>query len=308
MSSTKFIGFDYSHNNKLIIEDTTFSVFIEYLFNSDFKLGKIEAGLTLEKLSKYDIFIIGVPVNSQIEFEEIKSLTRYVSEGGSLLIVNDQGGDYENGNNLSRLCKLFGITFNSDKLFDNEQYSKETFRPIIKNFKKHFITNDILQIIHASGCTLEIDKSIEKEDIDVSSIAFSSKESSWHNYFNGNDWIEEPSPGFSIIGVSHFGRGKIVALGNLALFSSLDDSYGIYAVDNLKLISNIISWLMNKAISEEAKSTQSIFITVPIEQKSYYWIRDKIREGRWKNIEEFINFASKFTKSKMNKEGKPKKA
>jgi len=49
------IGLDYSHNNKLTIENNAFTDFIQYFFDSDFKLGKIEAGLTYDKLKKYEI-------------------------------------------------------------------------------------------------------------------------------------------------------------------------------------------------------------------------------------------------------------
>ena len=131
------IGFDYSHQNKLTIEDPGFNDFIEYLFNSDLKLGKIEAGITYEKLSAYNVFIIGVPIaESYLNSEEIEQLTKYVNDGGSLLVVNDKGGDIENKNNLSDLTKNFGIKFNPDQLFDNENYSKDISRPVIKDFKK----------------------------------------------------------------------------------------------------------------------------------------------------------------------------
>ena len=60
----------------------------EYLFHSDLKLGKIEAGITYDKLSDYNVFIIGVPVaESYLSSEEIDHLTRYVKDGGSLLVV-----------------------------------------------------------------------------------------------------------------------------------------------------------------------------------------------------------------------------
>ncbi|MBA7647362.1 hypothetical protein ES703_55134 [subsurface metagenome] len=303
MSAEYNIGFDYSHKNKLIIEDPGFNDFIEFLFNSDLKLGKIEAGITYEKLSGYNVFIIGVPIaESYLTPEEIEDLLKYVKDGGSLLIVNDKGGDHENKNNLSELTKHFGIKFNHDQLFDNENFSKDNSRPIIKEFKKHFITRDITQIIHSVGCTLEIDKSIENEDIDVNAVALSSEESAWHKYFDGEEWVDEPVKSLPIIAIGHYGMGKTVTIGNLSLFSGFHDSYGIHAADNFKLISNVISWLMNKAHSQEAQLSQPIYTTIPIEQDLYYWIKEKLDEGRWNTVEEIVNFALRVVKFRMRKQ------
>jgi len=297
------IGFDYSHQNKLIIEDPGFNDFIEYLFNSNLKLGKIEAGISYKKLSDYNVFIIGVPVaDSHINSEEIEDLINYVKDGGSLLIINDKGGDFENKNNLNELTENFGIKFNPDQLFDNENFSKDISRPIIKDFRKHFITRDITKIIHSNGCTLEIDESVETEDINVSAIGFSSKESAWHKIFDGEDWIDEPVENAAIIAIGHYGLGKIVAIGNLSLFSGFHALYGIHAADNFKLISNIIAWLMNKAHSQEAQLSQSIYVTIPIEQELYYWMKGKLDEERWKNIEEIVNFALKVVKFRIRKQ------
>jgi len=303
MSTEYNIGFDYSHKNKLIIEDPGFTDFIEFLFNSDLKLGKIEAGITYEKLSAYNVFIIGVPIaESYLTPEEIDDLLKYVKDGGSLLIINDKGGDYENKNNLSELTKHFGIKFNHDQLFDNENFSKDNSRPIIKEFKKHFITRDITQIVHSVGCTLEIDKSVGNEDIDVNAVAFSSEESAWHKFFDGEEWVDEPVKNLPIIAIGHHSMGKIVAIGNLSLFSGFHDSYGIHAADNFKLISNVISWLMNKAHSQEAQLSQPIYTAVPIEQDLFYWIKEKLDEGRWNTVEEIVNFALKVVKFRMRKQ------
>ena len=303
MSTELNIGFDHSHNNKLRIEDPGFTDFIEFLFNSDLKLGKIEAGITYEKLSAYNVFIIGVPIaESYLTPEEIEDLLKYVKDGGSLLIINDKGGDHENKNNLSELTKHFGIKFNHDQLFDDENFSKDISRPIIKEFKKHFITRDITQIIHSVGCTLEIDKSVENEDIDVSAVALSSEESAWHKYFDGEEWVDEPVKSLPIIAIGHYGMGKIVAIGNLSLFSGFHNLYGIHAADNFKFITNIISWLMNKAHSQEAQLSQPIYTTIPIEQDLFYWIKEKLDEGRWNTVEEIVNFSLKVVKFRMRKQ------
>ncbi|MFW9950941.1 MAG: hypothetical protein ACFFKA_12560, partial [Candidatus Thorarchaeota archaeon] len=134
MSTELNIGFDYSHKNKLIIEDPGFTEFIEFLLNSGLKLGKIEAGISYGKLSGYNIFIIGVSyAGSYFSDEEVNDIIKYVDDGGSLLIINDRGGDYENKSNLNEVSKNFGIKFNPDQLYDNEAFSKDNSRPIIKD-------------------------------------------------------------------------------------------------------------------------------------------------------------------------------
>lgn len=300
-----YFGFDYSHKNKLIIEDPAFNDFIEFLFNSDFKLGKIEEGITYEKLSRYNIFIIGVPIaEAFLQPNEISDLVRYVKDGGSLLILNEKGGDKANKNNLSELSSNFGIKFNSDQLFDNENFSKDNSRPIIKNFKKHFLTRDITQIVHSGGCSLEIIKNIDDKDLDVTAVAFSSEDSAWHKYFSEGQWFDEPVKKVAIIAATRYGLGKVVAIGNLSIFSSFHELYGIYAADNFKLIANIISWLMNKAHSKEDQLAQPIYTTIPLEQDLYYWIKEKLDEGRWKDIQEVINFALKVVKFRMKQQTK----
>jgi len=295
------IGFDYSHDNKLGIEDTGFTDFIEYLFSSEFKVGKIEAGLTYEKLSKYNIFIIGVPMNRKyLTPEEIEDVIKYVRDGGSLLAINDRGGDFENKNNLSELTKHFGVKFNPDSLHDNENFSKNNSRPIINNFKGHFITRDLNQIIHSGGCTLEIDKSVEDTDVNINAIAFSSEDSSWHKVYKEEEWVDEPVNKAPILAAGHFGLGKVVMLANLSLISGFNDQYGIHGADNFKLIANIISWLFNKVHSEEARLTQPIYCTVPIEQELYYWIKEIIEiDERWNSIQEVINFTLNVVKIRM---------
>ena len=294
------IGFDHSHNNKLSIENTTFTDFIQYLFDSGFKLGKIEAGLTYDKLNKYDLFIIGVPtLGPDLDADEIEDIVKYVKDGGSILVINDGGGDYENKNNLSELTQNFGIKFNSDRLYDNKFFIKKNSHPIISDLKSHFITRDISQIIHSNGCTLTIDKSIENDNIDIKIIAFSSKNTSWHSLFTGDEWKDESEQHLPIIGVTHYELGKVVAIGNLSIFSSLSKSYGIISAENFKLVTNIISWLLNKVGLEEERSLKPVFTTIAIDQDLFYWIKEMLNKGKWKNLDEIINFALKVTKIRL---------
>ena len=59
---------------------------------------------------------------------------------------------------------------------------------------------------------------------------------------------------------------------------------------------------MNKAHSQEAQLAQPIYMAIPIEQDLYYWIKEKLEEGRWNTVEEIVNFALKVVKFRMRKQ------
>jgi hypothetical protein len=297
MKPEKSIGFDHSHENKLLIEDPGFTHLVEFLFDSEFKLGKIEAGLTHEKMKLYDIFIIGVPTSrAYLTDSEIDDLLSYIKEGGSLLIINDKGGDEGNKNNLNDLVLHFGVQFNPDELYDDVDFAKEPNRPIIKDFKRHFITRDVNKIIHSGGCTLKISEKIDDPELDIRPLAFSSENSAWHEIFLEDTWTDEPVSKVPVLAAGHYHLGKFTVIGNLSLFSSLHDTYGINAADNFKLISNMMAWLLNKAHSHEARTSQSIYLTTPIHQELFYWMKDMIDERKWNSVEEIINFGLRVVK------------
>ena len=106
-----------------------------------------------------------------------------------------------------------------------------------------------------------------------------------------------PLPHFCVI--SGYDLGKFVVIGNLSIFSSLNNSYGIKSADNFKLVSNIISWLLNKANSEGEQVLKPIYSTVAISQDLFYWVKDMINLGKWKNLQEVINFALRIIKIRL---------
>jgi len=97
MPEKPIIGLDYSHNNKLTLEASSYNEFTNFLFSSGYKLGRIEAGFdSLEKLQGYDVIILSTPNNVKIEDNEIDIIEKYVKNGGNLLIISSMGGDYTN--------------------------------------------------------------------------------------------------------------------------------------------------------------------------------------------------------------------
>lgn len=288
------VGFDYAHNNRLILEANPFVDFVEFLFQQGYKLGKIELGWDLDKLSAYDVFVLGNMTDSYLETEEIKTVLEYVRKGGSLFVVSDEGGDYSNQNNISELCEHFGVTFNADVVIDETQNAGKPEYPIIDRFEHHFICQNVHQIVHSSGCSLTILKSREDENVDVTPLAFSGPNGR-RRVFNGQEWVVRDHPGVPIMAACHYHAGKVLCLGNVSIFSSLGKRYGINALDDRTLLANSFAWLATK----KKKGEGTVYYAVGLDADLYFWIQKLVQTGKWRSISDAVNFSLKVLRSSI---------
>ncbi|MFX1366125.1 MAG: hypothetical protein ACFFCE_18440 [Promethearchaeota archaeon] len=291
MNGKTSIALDYSHNNFLILESSSFSEFTQFLFTSGYKLGKIETGFnSLGNFEKYNVIILSTPRNTSLKQNEIEILEEYVKKGGSLLIVSSSGGDHTNNTNLNDLTKRFGFEFVSDEIYDSVNYVNLQKRPIITRFKPHVITQQIKKIVFSSSCSIKILDFIEDEkNIKIQSIIQSGL-NSWHKRYDGEYWIEEDSPKIPLMVSVEYFKGRVVGFGNLSIFSSLAREYGFTAFENDLLIANILSFLIG-AIESEGKP-----ITIELNLDLYYWIEGIVKKEKWDNAGDLINVGMKYFK------------
>lgn len=291
LTEDTIIGLDYSHNNILTIEASSFSEFTQFLFNSGYKIGKVESGFnSLSNLKKYKTIILSTPRNASLKANEIDILKKYVKSGGGLLITSSSGGDYTNNTNLNDLTRNFGFEFVPDEINDSVNFIHLQKRPIITSFKPHVITEEINKIVFSSSCStrildfLEDDKNIKIDGILISGL------NCWHKKYDGEDWIEEDYPKIPLLVAVEYYAGKVIAFGNISIFSSLAREYGFTALDNDILIANILSWLSG-GIESEGK-----LVTVDLNLDLYYWAESIVKEEKWVNISDLVNVGLKYFK------------
>ncbi|TFF63620.1 MAG: hypothetical protein EU521_00915 [Promethearchaeota archaeon] len=286
------IGFDYSHNNKLTLEASSYSDFFQFLFASGYKVGKIQAGLSSSKtLKDYDAIVLSTPRNTKLAKEEIENLIEYSKNGGSLLIISSSGGDPKNKTNLNELTRNFGFEFNSDEINDSMSYAKLQKRPLISNFSSHVVTEQIEKVVFSSACSLKIFDYIEEiKEINIEELVKSGL-NSWHKVYDGNDWYEEDFPKIPMMIAVEFHEGKILAFGGLSLFSSLGREYGFFAYDNDILIGNILKWL-----TMDIESSEGDVITINLNSDLYHWADKIVKEKNWDNLSNLINVGMKHFK------------
>jgi len=290
MSQDVNICFDYSHGNKLMIEGPSFNDFVEFLFTSGYKLGKVEAGInSVKKLDKYNLVILGAPYNSIYSEPEIKVLMEYIKKGGAVLIVSNGGGDYTNKTNLSGFTKNFGFSFNSDRINDSVYYLNLQKRPIINKFIHHSITEDISSFVHSGGCSIDVEEYIEDEKIKTEIIAYGGL-NCWREVYDGSSWKEEDCPNIPILVAAKYYKGKVVAIGNVSIFSSLSREYGFGALGNSMLISNILKWLSQEQI------VGGKVVSIKLKESLYHWTKKVLDDQSWESISDVINFSLKYIK------------
>lgn len=291
MNGKSSIAFDYSHNNFLVLESSSFGEFTQFLFTSGYKLGKIETGFnTLDNLEKYNVIILSTPRNTNLKLNEIEILEKYVKNGGSLLIISSSGGDYTNNTNLNELTQKFGFEFVSDEIYDSVNYINLQKRPIITRFKPHVITEQIKKIILSSSCSTRVLDFIEDEKNVKIQWVMKSGLNSWRKRYDGENWIEEDSPKVPLMVVVEYFKGKVVGFGNLSIFSSLAREYGFTAFENNILIANILNFLIG-SLESEGKP-----VTIELNLDLYYWVKEIVRKEKWDNVSDLINVSLKYFK------------
>ncbi|UCC21250.1 MAG: hypothetical protein JSV62_08230 [Promethearchaeota archaeon] len=291
MNGKAMLGLDYSHNNILTLESSSFGEFTQFLFTSGYKLGKIETGFnSLNELKKYKMIILSTPKNIKLQPNEIKILGNYVKNGGNLLIVSSTGGDYTNGTNLNELTRTFGFEFVSDEIYDSVNYVNLQKRPIITRFKPHVITEQINKVVFSSSCSIKILDFIEDEKNIKIDWVLQASLNCWHKEYDGEYWIEEDCPKIPLMVVVEYFKGKVVGFGNFSIFSSLAREYGFSAFDNNILIANILSFLIG-SLESEGKP-----VTVDLNLDLYYWADNIVKEEKWDSVSDLINVSLKYFK------------
>ena len=288
------VGLDYSHNNMLTLEASSYADFTQFLFTSAYKLGKIEAGFySLDKVKNYNAIIMSIPKNINLDPREIEVLEEYVRTGGSLLIVGSRGGEHTNRTNINELTRFFGFEFINDEINDSVNYVNMQKRPLISNsnISSHYISENVNRIVLSSACSLGTLKLSKEEEKNVKvEVIVRGGLNCWRNRFDGKQWVEEDCPKVPMVVTSEYHNGQVAAFGTLSIFSSLGREYGFSAFDNDIIIANILRWL-TLDITNEGK-----VVTVDLQRDLFHWGQLIVKQKRWENLSDIINVSLKYFK------------
>lgn len=222
------ILFDNAHNQVHSI-NSGYLVLANCLKVRGFSVDGIKTPITYNELIKYDIFVIPSAYSSKFSSDEINAIHEFVGNGGGLLIMNNDGGDPARNTNQNDISKVFGVTFNPDRIKDptNHHPASEEW-PLIRNLKKeHDITKGVKDFVFYWGCSL--------------SVKYPAVAIAW----TASDFSPKNTP---VIAISRYGDGRVICIGDDSTFSDFDgDENSIHAIeeyDNKQLAMGIFNWLL----------------------------------------------------------------
>ena len=236
----KSVLIDLTHNEMLNIDEDEFKEFLNLLKRLDLKIKKNENGqITKEILENIDLLIIGNPIDDFFSSLEIKHVVDHVRSGSGLLLLSEYGSDSLQKTNLNDVAGKFGIFFEKNlikEMNDNNQNCTSILH--IQDFLKHQITKNLREMIIGGACSLFINK-------EVKPILQTKDHSVWSEVYNNNSekWTKDKEEQQTIAAYTEFGQGKVVALGDIDIFT-LNSRIGLNSFDNRKFVQNVINWLI----------------------------------------------------------------
>lgn len=236
----KSVLIDLTHNEMLNIKEDEFKEFLNLLKRLDLKIKKNENGqITKEILENIDLLIIGNPIDDFFSSLEIKHVVDHVRSGGGLLLLSEYGSDSLQKTNLNDVAGKFGIFFEKNlikEMNDNNQNCTSILH--IQDFLKHQITKNLREMIIGGACSLFINK-------EVKPLIQTKDHSVWSEVYNNNSekWTKDKEEQQTIAAYTEFGQGKVVALGDIDIFT-LNSRIGLNSFDNRKFVQNVINWLI----------------------------------------------------------------
>ncbi|MHA1836147.1 MAG: hypothetical protein ACTSYQ_04400 [Candidatus Odinarchaeia archaeon] len=260
MSLSIKLLFDQTHNEGGRL-DSTYSELKAYLSENQLECYPLnDFPITLNKIKKYDIFIIAGPDMSKFRDSEIQDIIEYVSQGGKLILMSDAGGDKGHMTNLNKISTVFGVEFNANQVIDSKVNRGIETVPVISNIKKHKITDGVSSISYRTGCSLKV-----KGDAEI--------------LIRSNQTSEPPNA--PLMAVSYYKKGVVICLGTYELFRNKGLG-GFKTLEHKKLFINICDYILMYPDIESVKQKRDVSAKTEIKQTPLVQELKSLREENLK--------------------------
>lgn len=228
--------FDMGHGEIFSPDDGTpssYTGFYYQFYEKGFDMAINDQTINSGSLAGADVLIAAGPMR-EFGASEIKDITNFVEDGGSLLILTHISSP------VNPLAQEFGISVSGNVTAEGENQIKSSPQDFfVMDLEKHNITNEIKKIAVYGTWSVKV-----KEPGRI--VAWTS-DSAWSDT-NRNRKLDtgiERTERLGVVAVTEYGLGKVVVVADDAVFIDMFRSEG----DNVQFGDNIINWFKKDYIS-----------------------------------------------------------
>ena len=106
-----------------------------------------------DNLSPHSVIVIATP-SAIYEEQEIEIVKAFVEAGNGLMLLAEENNKDGTTLVLNQLSQHLGITFNTDRIYDDQEYFEDTSWVLLTEFPVHPVFQGITNIVYTSGCSL----------------------------------------------------------------------------------------------------------------------------------------------------------
>ena len=202
----------------------------------------------LEKLKQSNLFVIA---GSKAPFtsDELGIIKKYVEDGGSLLLLQGEGGDEKHNTNLNDIIKDYGITFHNDSVVRTSYYKyphpKECYIDTLKVHKEFLKSiKTVKKKIGINDDITDTDKNTDNDDAELRIVyPYGQSLETAKNVsviFNSGIIAYPLKRPLLACTKSKSGKGKIAVLGSLRFI----DNMFLDKEENRKVMEGLMKWLL----------------------------------------------------------------
>lgn len=230
------------------------------LFTEDLQVTTILHDTTIQiataipdDLASYDVVVISTP-STLLKEETIEKLHSFVREGGGIMLLAEENNLEGTTLVLNQIAQKFHIMFNSDRIYDDQNYYQHTAWISLTDFPSHPVFQGITTLLYPSGCSFQVLEPVEsesEESEEIESFAIQGIVSaSLHAYSEKYDGliIHERASSPACIGFFTLGEGRMMVCGDRDLFHEQ-----LSLADNTLFALNVFDWLAGHTESIEER-------------------------------------------------------
>jgi hypothetical protein len=188
-----------------------------------------------------DVLIIKVPTRPFSQ-PEIRSIRRFVEQGGGLLLIGEHTNVFKTSDYLNPIARTFGFEFRNDCLFGIDSVFEQRYDPPLV---PHPIVQHMPPLDFATSCSIDPGTSSGRAVIRDTGLKNLMADYHADNYYpQPEDRAEMRYGSFAQLWATRYGKGRVVAFTDSTIFSN----FSAFEPGKPELMLGMIEWLNHRSV------------------------------------------------------------